>query len=74
MPTLTPENKNVSASRTNKVVIRGVLVRGLLKSWAWFWCIIAAPFGYITVLCSLIGLGPKKAKNWAKHCGLPWFP
>ena len=48
-------------------------MKPLLYWWGWLWIIIALPFGYATVLCSLIGFGPKTAKKWAKQNGLPWF-
>ena len=43
------------------------------KVWQWAWLLIGLPFAYATVLCSLIGFGPREAARWAKHCGLPWF-
>jgi len=48
-------------------------MKTILKAWGFLWKIIALPFGYITVVCALIGYGPKECGNWAKHCGLPWF-
>jgi hypothetical protein len=40
--------------------------------WQLTWVIIASPFAYVTILCSLVGYGPATARKWAKHCGLPW--
>lgn len=40
--------------------------------WTALWAIIAAPFGYVIVLCALIGSGPSAASDWAEEQGLPW--
>jgi hypothetical protein len=71
MSTPEPSPEILKRAKRANWVQRLVRLGGL--SWAWAWCLIALPFGYVIVLCSLVGRGPRDAAKWAKHCGLPWF-